>query len=580
MNEITLLQNQLEWERQAREQMEALLEKKTVALFQLKKEMEQLRTQAQQAKPVYHENRITPEFQTVNDKDKAILSQISHELKTPLNVIVGSAHLLYDTLPTEEQVEHIDIIHSAAQIIKRLVGDIQNYSKTEDLEVVLEKKAFDLPKLIKSIYQHYSFKLDKSNIEIAYYTDDRIKKKVIGDQTAFSKILKKLLDHVIDNIAAGKIFVNTILLEDQGGRQKIEVNILCQMTNNLAKMKDIIFPNHQVDLSAPRGSFHQIPLNLLHTNIILEKWDSRLNIEQVPEKGFNLSFHLTLDKSDDKIANPNPSRIPNQAANHLQELSVLIVEDNQINQRYLSGLMKKWKVEADIANNGKDALNFTQHKAYDLILMDLLMPELNGLETTVCIRNANSLNQHTPIIAITATDSKAQKKRALEAGMNDFLVKPFNPDDLLVIMSKYQESEAYQSVKAAERFISFDHQLDHIYLEQFYGKDIHFAIENFSSFMQTTLAKDLPMLKEFMQGGHWAEFTKLTQKIVLACKNVGILELEASLYQLEALAQAQPDFLLISNLLHTLEESLQSYQPIIQKELKKLQVQLSKLRPC
>ncbi|RMD72685.1 MAG: response regulator, partial [Bacteroidetes bacterium] len=264
---------------------------------------------------------------------------------------------------------------------------------------------------------------------------------------------------------------------------------------------------------------------------------------------------------------------------HTANFRVLIAEDNYMNRQYISELLQKWGITHDLAHNGKEALQLASQQPYDLIFMDLQMPFMDGIEATRALRTSDGPNARTPIVALTASALTSRKNEALDAGMNDFLPKPFSPNQLRQMLNTYA-IKAGQSMKASDhkhRF-HFNEALDTNYLEFFYEGDLDYAADIFETFLDVTLP-EFRKLRPLAQQADWTAFRKLAHKLKPNFLMVGLSHLSA---RLEKLEDIQPDAqtpATILGQLDQLEKEVNEYIPVLTSELERMKQTLDMSTP-
>ena len=249
----------------------------------------------------------------------------------------------------------------------------------------------------------------------------------------------------------------------------------------------------------------------------------------------------------------------------LKTCNVLIVEDNLMNQTYIGSLLNKWKIPYTMAADGKQAVEKAKNQAFDIILMDIQMPIMNGYEATVAIRNTHNPNQHTPIIALTASAMLDHKSIAMEAGMNDFLTKPFEPNQLLAVLQRF--APATQIENGGN--ILFDKSLDRKRLTELYGADTAYASEMFTMFL-TDVVPDIRGLSGLCLDQKWDELASIAHKLKPTLAMVGLSSLEDRMRQLENRARKDVDKQWIEKHCHQFIEEIDKVLPILETELQKL----------
>ncbi|MBL7827953.1 MAG: PAS domain S-box protein [Saprospiraceae bacterium] len=362
--------------------------------------------------------------------ERQFLTHMSHEIRTPINAVIGMTHLLYDTQPDQTQREYLDSLSFSAESLLAIVDDILDLSKIEAGEIEFEQKPFDLGYLIKSLHQTFQYKIQSKPVQFTYDIDPAIVNFVTGDRTHLNQILTNLLSNAVKFTEQGAISIAAKLLERREDLMYIQFTVTDTGIGIAENKLELIFQNFkQADIQVSR-KYGGTGLGLTIVKQLVELQGGSILVESQVDKGSR--FSVVLPFTDSKVAINSSEALskhdflPN--GNRLKNKHFLVVEDNQVNQMLICKTIQSWEGTFEVANHGKEALELTAREKFDVILMDIHMPELDGFETTRVLR-ADSSNQNcqVPVIALTAVAMPEEKRRALEVGMNGFLTKPYAP---------------------------------------------------------------------------------------------------------------------------------------------------------
>jgi PAS domain S-box-containing protein len=504
--------------------------------------------------------------------EKEFLANMSHEIRTPLNAIIGMAHLLYDTRPTKQQREYLDVLKNASNILHGLISDILDIAKIEAGKIEIQNKPFDLIGLVRTLQKTFQMRANEKELQVEAMIDARIDGLVIGDELLLNQILLNLLGNSLKFTETGHIGISTRLLKRQEGKVAIEFKVYDSGIGISSEKLPMIFQKFkQVDNN--RQQQHRgTGLGLAIVKELIELQGGTIKAQSELGEGTSITFTLSYADGGN-IELQTATNIPESVINHvpLNQLNVLVVEDNEMNQRYVLGLLQKWKIPFDIAANGSEALALVQKKAYNLILMDLEMPIMDGYNATIAIRNTHNHNQRTPIVALTASALIDQKHKALGVGMNDFLTKPFAPTQLKQLLIKYAPSAIDNLNGEVEHTFKFNEQLDSSFLDIFYEDDMNHAHEMFDTFLNDVLP-DFPMLQNLFDAEKWEDVQKLSHKLKPTVAMVGLTWLEPLLLLIEQATRKHPVDNLhnIAQAIEKVNHDLQTYTPILQTEWQRL----------
>lgn len=384
---------------------------------QLQEDLINARNQAEQAK----------------EAEKQFLANISHEMRTPLNAIIGMTHLLLETTYTAQQKEFLDVLSSSSNILFTLISDILDLAKIDAGEIQIQREAFNLEKTVMSIYKTFEVHLRNVDVDLTLSIDPDIDFFLQGDTLLLTQILNNLLSNAVKFTSKGFIRISVRLLnvEDEVAHLHFEV----EDTGIGIGKGDLvtIFESFKQANNNSRKKYGGTGLGLVITKKLVEFQGGNIGVKSAIGKGSIFHFTIAYPIINDK---PKIKKTEYQLLNVKNKL-VLIAEDNQMNQKYVSMLFKSLDVPFCMASNGLEALDWAKKKKFDLILMDVNMPLMDGYQASKEISRHVLLNRNTPIVALTAASMKNSKILAFESGMIDFVVKPIRPNQLKLVLNKY-----------------------------------------------------------------------------------------------------------------------------------------------
>lgn len=360
------------------------------------------------------------------------LSNMSHEIRTPLNAIMGMAHLLLQENPRPEQESNLNILKFSGENLLAIINDILDYSKIEAGKIVFEQIDFSLNQLIGNLEQAHLIKAEEKGLSLLVKTDASVPDTVIGDPVRLAQVLNNLLSNAIKFTHSGSVRFD--VKAESGTNQEINIGFMVSDTGIgiRPEHKDRIFESFTQATADTSRHFGGTGLGLAITKRLLELQGSQIMVESQPGAGSVFSFVLRFRQS---AKTHEQLHLPyNRSATKVEQLQgyrVLVVDDSDINVLVAMRFLHKWGLVADHTNNGKDAVDKVLHATYDLILMDLQMPGIDGYETTRMIRSlpGNGYDR-LPIIALSADVMIETRKRVIREGMNDYISKPFDPNEL------------------------------------------------------------------------------------------------------------------------------------------------------
>ncbi|GAA4341064.1 hypothetical protein GCM10023149_53030 [Mucilaginibacter gynuensis] len=358
------------------------------------------------------------------------LSVMSHEIRTPMNAVIGFTHLLLHQDPKPEQMEFLNLLKFSAENLLVLINDILDFNKIEAGKIEFESVDFSVKELISNIRLALLQKANEKNISIKLMLDHDLPNAVIGDPVRLGQILTNLISNAVKFTMAGKVTVTASLAGQQDGTSSIDFEVSDTGIGIPAEKLEYIFESFSQASSDTTRKYGGSGLGLTITKRLLQLQGSDIYVDSTPGKGSTFYFTLTF-KDSDKVISSQAASDEFYKLKSLKGTKLLIAEDNQINITLAKQFMAQWDVECDIAENGKIALMLVQTNNYDMVLMDLQMPEMDGYQTTTAIRELpDDKYRKLPIIALTASAMLDIQDRAFTVGMDDYLSKPFNPNDL------------------------------------------------------------------------------------------------------------------------------------------------------
>ncbi|MDB5288643.1 MAG: hypothetical protein JWR05_3592 [Mucilaginibacter sp.] len=363
------------------------------------------------------------------------ISVMSHEIRTPLNAVIGMSHLLLNDNPLPSQTDNLSILKFSAENLMSLINDVLDFTKIETGNIELEKGKVDLRDMANSIAASMQYKAVENKIYLKQSIDETVPLLVIGDRARLTQILLNLVSNSVKFTSKGGVNIDLKVIEDNEKNVRIRFAVSdtgIGIANN--KLNTIFESFKQAEADTTRN-YGGTGLGLAISKRLIELHDSRINVDSVLGQGSTFWFTITFNKIEDNTINDN-----NKVETELN-INVLVVDDNQINRLLINKVLKKWGANADFAENGIEAIEkLEQHKNFDVVLMDIHMPLMGGLEATDIIRSKSEpYFQKLPIIALTASVLSNQMGQIEDAGMNDYILKPFDPKTLYDKLSRYQK---------------------------------------------------------------------------------------------------------------------------------------------
>jgi two-component system CheB/CheR fusion protein len=355
--------------------------------------------------------------EAMNSKQQ-FLSNMSHEIRTPMNSIIGFTKVLLRTDLTGKQKEYLNAIKISGDTLIELINDILDLAKVDSGKMTFAQTPFNIRASVSAILHLFDKKTQEKNSELIKEFDHRIPEILLGDSLRLRQIIMNLMSNAVKFTSGGKIAVRVRLLNEDKEKVTLEFGIedtgIGIPENKMGK----IFENFQQASASISKIYGGTGLGLAIVKQLVESQGGTINVISELEKGSTFSFILSFLKAETIVKEEEKKELKVEIKN----IQILVVEDISLNQLLMKTLLDDFGFKCDIASNGKIAIEKIQTKSYDIILMDLHMPEMNGFEATEYIRN--TMHAKIPIIALTADVTTVDLKKCEEVGMNDYISKP------------------------------------------------------------------------------------------------------------------------------------------------------------
>ncbi len=380
---------------------------------------------------------LTIEKEKAESASKAradFLSTVSHELRTPLNAINGITYLLLQEKPKASQLNYLKSLEFSGNYLLNFINDILEINRLESDKVVIEKINFNLSELTKNIVISFKEFIHENNIKCHLNFDETIDCNLKGDPTKLSQILINLLNNAIKFSKNGDVWCTIKKKNETNNNLTIYFEIKDNGIGIPKDKQDAIFDSFSQGSVEINRTYGGTGLGLSIVKKILELMGSQIHLQSESGKGSTFSFELQFEKG---IDNQTKDEVIKPYQSIFIEKKVLLVEDNKINQMITQKMLEKRGISCKIIDNGEDAIEEAKINNYDLILMDVHLPGINGTEATSEIRKFNTC---TPIVALTAISLNENREMLLSYGMNEVITKPFEPEHFYKVVTKYLTS--------------------------------------------------------------------------------------------------------------------------------------------
>lgn len=387
-----------------------------------------------------HENTLISAKEKAEEASRAkadFLSNMSHEIRTPLNAILGTTHFLLQDKPQEHQIENLNLLKFSGENLLSLVNDVLDINKIESGNIVLEQIDFNLKNLLESSCKAFDMMGQEKQLRLKLQYEPDLNTWFKGDPTRLTQVINNLLSNALKFTHQGSVELGCFLKESQGEQALIRFEIKDTGVGIPPEKHQKIFERFTQANTTTSREFGGSGLGLSIVKNLLELMGSQIRLESEEGSGSVFSFDLPLQIVEEQMVQNSSGKNADYDFSDFS-LHVLLAEDNEANQAIFKQFMKRWGIKLSVASNGVEALEMVQSKTFDMVFMDLQMPEMDGCEATRRIRALeDAYFRQLPIVALSASLEQEVIENATSTGMVDYISKPFNPDELNGLILRY-----------------------------------------------------------------------------------------------------------------------------------------------
>lgn len=466
---------------------------------------------------------------------EAFLANMSHEIKTPLNAIYGFTEQVLKTKLDKEQSEQLNIVKESADHLIRLISDILEYSKIQSGKIHVENNNFDLKKELENIHTLFIHQSSNKNLELIFQVDADVPDQINGNLTKLKQVMYNLISNAIKFTEIGSV---TVIVK------KIERNAMCFLSIQVSdtgigiaedKISKLFNEYEQLHTDI-YNKFGGTGLGLVITKKILEHMGGSIEVKSKPNKGTEVTIQFPFTAFDSSLKSEISAVIPQQIIiNKLKYLKVLIVDDEDFNRLLLKTILAKFDAIITEAVNGNEAIHLIKNNHYDIVLMDIRMPEKTGLEACIEIRK---FKKELIILASTAIINKDKTEECVRAGFNGFVFKPFTEKDLLEKLCATLIQESGIS-SPSPKISNQTTKLNFNELSNVANGDEAFKKEMIAIF-HASINTGLKNITELCVEEKWEQVAEIAHKILPSCKHFEATNLYNRLKYFEMLRDSPP----------------------------------------
>lgn len=444
------------------------------------------------------------------------LSNMSHEIRTPMNAIIGFTKVVLKTDLTEKQKEYLTAIKVSGDALIVLINDILDLAKVDAGKMTFEKTPFKLALSISAMLHLFETKIQEKNLTLIKEYDKRIPEVMVGDPVRLHQVILNLISNAVKFTSTGSITVNVALLTEDEEKAVIEFSVTDTGIGIAADKLENIFENFQQATSGTSRLYGGTGLGLAIVKKLVESQDGAIRVKSTLNIGSTFSFTLPFEKTKGDAA---LETVIVEADAAIKDVNILVVEDIALNQLLMKTLLNDFGFTCDIADNGKLALDLLKVNRYDLILMDLQMPLMNGFEATEHIRN--KMKSRIPIIALTADVTTVDLAKCRDVGMNDYLAKPVDERLLYTKIVGFLKKPSKNSDKEADRPQRIEKCTNLDYLKRRTKSDPVLMGQMISLYLGQTETL-VQTLKQSASDQNWKVLQSVVHKMIPSLSIVGI----------------------------------------------------------
>ncbi len=467
------------------------------------------------------------------------LANMSHEIRTPINGIVGMLNLLEEIPATEEQKKYLNAIKTSSGNLQVIINDILDLSAVESGNIKFEKIGFNLKTFFNTLISSFGYTAKQKGISITLNFDPYIDEVIIGDPVRLNQIISNLIGNAVKFTKMGYVKVYALKISEDNNLGNFQFIVDDSGIGIPYDKIQKVFENFEQGDATVNRKFGGTGLGLSIVKHLVEVQGGSIDVQSKLGRGTKFIINLRFEIGSQNETNEQKATISKyeESVNilDLSKNNVLLVEDNEVNLLYTRKILQNWNCIPDEAKNGLIALERLKEKDYDLILMDVRMPTMDGFEATKFIRtNFKSPKCNTPIIALTANAIKGDDEKCLQAGMNDYISKPFQPETLKnkIIGNMDLEGFTKKVTSRAKSEPGKNRIIDLTYLTEMSDNDAAFILDMVNSFISQS-PKDIEVIWSHFSKNNFDDVANIIHKIKPAIAFMGIHELKELVLQIE-----------------------------------------------
>ncbi len=494
--------------------------------------------------------------ETASKIKEQFLANMSHEIRTPIHGIISLTQFILNTNPTEEQVKYLELIRKSADTLKVIVDDILDLSKIDAEKMTFEEIQFNIKDTVQTTVAAFIPKTIEKNIKIKTELSNDLPEYLIGDPVRLTQIINNIVGNSIKFTEKGSITIS-VNIKDSNTEFSIIEFIFSDTGIGISSQKiGGIFESFSQAESDTTRKYGGTGLGLSISKKLVEKQNGKIKVESELGKGTTFTIELPFKISKSNIDESKLNNIDKPIIKFDKSLNILIAEDNDINRFIIEKMLKDWGINIDFAINGIEAIEKMKHNNFDLILMDVEMPDMNGYEATESIRRDFTMPKSgIPIVAMTGHAMKGEREKCLNCGMNEYISKPFKSDELKEKISQLTKTKQEIANEISEQFtgdlsdinnekkshkneiqVGQERLTDMKFLKEISENNDQFFREFLTMFLTNT-PKAISDMQEALANSDWEKLRQAAHKVKPSFNYVGLKELSVTAARIEEYAK-------------------------------------------